>query len=782
MTTGPEEEIEVIAVKEGEPSSKQHKTPNLEEKGVKGIKPLPNQEKPQYDGLNASKDITIITPHNNKEPEKKVLLLDKKKEKVCSSQLFNNLSEKEKVIFTLYDTPNLTRSAIAKSLLCVISVISVISVINNSNNSNNTFTAHTPPIPKIEEIENKLTTILKREIDNHKTIKVDKSQQPYTYSLTEKGIDWVEKEWKEFKDNVRATFEKEESERATKTHIELSKEYFERPDIYKQFTPDKKFIVIDYIDLTKYDPNLATDLSNNPEEVIEEMKIAIESLDLENEYSIQIKNLSKIDELNITNIRAEHLDKLKGIIGEIRSRSQTAILILSAKFECPSCANVINILQQDTTFKEPSKCVCGRKGKFKVISKETTDLLHLTVSDLYENLESGEVPEEINLYLSEDNFDFSRLNEGDRVRIVGIVKVIDVVAKSGKKTTTQTKIIKGVSIEKLNDDYTKVFINKEDEKEFEEIKKNPIKWHNKVLFSDLDNVATQTKMATLSLYGDLNILSVGDFGRGKSEAIKRICKVSLRGKFVDCISATHSGVIGTTTKNQFTNKYSLDGGVFRPMNPNGKVGLDELNRDMDFSIQKTILGIMANRRLNLHKANVRIDVECKVSISASVNPFLPEYDKNRTAHENFNILAPLWDRFDFILYFSNNPDFNDEKLVIKCLKNNKEDFEIDDKDLRLIKKYQIKAQLIKVKFDDESYKKLSKVFNEFYTKVDGKASYRKISTMKRLLEAICRLHHRNKPIDEDFKFMTDLISELAMTKSEFLSLQDNFTKETEMVK
>ena len=375
------------------------------------------------------------------------------------------------------------------------------------------------------------------------------------------------------------------------------------------------------------------------------------------------------------------------------------------------------------------------------------------------------------------------MNEGDRVRIVGIVEVIDIVSKSGKKTTTQIKKIKGVSIEKLNDDYTKVFINKEDEKEFKQISENPIKWHNKVLFSDLNDVATQTKMGILSLYGDLNLLSVGGYGKGKSEIIKRVCKVSLRGKFVDCIGATYSGVIGTVGKNQFTNKYSLDGGVFRPMNPNGKVGLDELNRDMDFNIQKAILGVMANRRLNVHKANTRVDVECKVSIFASVNPFLPDgYDKNRTAHENFNILAPLWDRFDFIVYFCNNPDFSDVELVTKFLKDSKEVFEIDDKNLRLIKKYQIKAQLIKVKFDDKSYKKLTKVFNEFFTKVDGKASYRKISTMKRLLEAICRLHHRDKPIEKDFVFMTNLISELAMVKSEFLSLQDNFTKETEDVK
>ena len=87
---------------------------------------------------------------------------------------------------------------------------------DNEHNSNNNIPLSTPPLPEIKDIENKLTTILIREVDNHKTIKVDKSQQPYTYSLTEKGIEWVEKVWKEFKEEVRAGFEKQQEEEQRK--------------------------------------------------------------------------------------------------------------------------------------------------------------------------------------------------------------------------------------------------------------------------------------------------------------------------------------------------------------------------------------------------------------------------------------------------------------------------------------------------------------------------------------------------------------------------------------
>ncbi len=40
-------------------------------------------------------------------------------------------------------------------------------------------------------------------------------------------------------------------------------------------------------------------------------------------------------------------------------------LILSAKFECPSCGNLIKMVQYDEIFRTPKRCGCGRKGNFR---------------------------------------------------------------------------------------------------------------------------------------------------------------------------------------------------------------------------------------------------------------------------------------------------------------------------------------------------------------------------------------------------------------------------------
>ena len=70
------------------------------------------------------------------------------------------------------------------------------------------------------------------------------------------------------------------------------------------------------------------------------------------------------------------------------------------------------------------------------------------------------------------------------------------------------------------------------------------------------------------------------------------------------------------------------------------------------------------------------------------------------------------------------------------------------------------------------------ICKEFYEKIDTQASYRRIPTLKRFLEAICRLHLRYKPINSDYKLMTDLISEIELSKKKYIQKnQENFAKE-----
>ena len=71
-------------------------------------------------------------------------------------------------------------------------------------------------------------------------------------------------------------------------------------------------------------------------------------------------------------------------------------------FECPSCGQIISVLQIDQTVREPAKCSCGRKGKFTLLSKDMVDTQSIVLEESADALDGGEQPKRMNVFLRED--------------------------------------------------------------------------------------------------------------------------------------------------------------------------------------------------------------------------------------------------------------------------------------------------------------------------------------------------------------------------------------------
>jgi len=77
----------------------------------------------------------------------------------------------------------------------------------------------------------------------------------------------------------------------------------------------------------------------------------------------------------------EDLEKEKEVICSISSIKKRYIKIKSARFECPSCGNIIEVLQITKTFRTPSRCSCGRRGGFKVFSKKVIEAQDIVIKE-----------------------------------------------------------------------------------------------------------------------------------------------------------------------------------------------------------------------------------------------------------------------------------------------------------------------------------------------------------------------------------------------------------------
>ena len=153
---------------------------------------------------------------------------------------------------------------------------------------------------------------------------------------------------------------------------------------------------------------------------------------------IRFTNLPHGQYLKISDIRSEHINKFLVLEGIVRQASDVRPQVTNARFECPNCSNTMTILQLDTKFKEPSRCSCGRKGHFRLLSKDLVDAQHLLIEEAPENLEGGEQPKRLNVFLKEDLVEpkmEKKTTPGSKVKVYGIIKEIPILLKTGVQST-----------------------------------------------------------------------------------------------------------------------------------------------------------------------------------------------------------------------------------------------------------------------------------------------------------------------------------------------------------
>ena len=161
-------------------------------------------------------------------------------------------------------------------------------------------------------------------------------------------------------------------------------------------------ICLDFMELTEFSNKLSDELIKNPEEILGIMELAIEESGLIEKSRVRLTNLPEVQQIRIRNIRSRNLNELVVVEGIVRQASDVRPQVVNAKFECPACGTVIGVLQIDKKFREPTRCSCGRRGGFKLLSKEMVDTQRLVIEESPDSLVGGEQPKRINVFLKDD--------------------------------------------------------------------------------------------------------------------------------------------------------------------------------------------------------------------------------------------------------------------------------------------------------------------------------------------------------------------------------------------
>jgi replicative DNA helicase Mcm len=284
------------------------------------------------------------------------------------------------------------------------------------------------------------------------------------------------------------------------------------------------------------------------------------------------------------------------IEGIVRQASDVRPQIVNAKFECPSCGTIISVLQVDKKFREPSRCSCGRKTSFKLISKEMVDAQRLVIEESPESMEGGEQPRRMSVFLKEDLVEplmEERTTPGARIRIIGILKEVPIPLQTGGISTRFDLAIEANNVIPLEETSEEIEVTEEEERQIKELAADP-KIYEKLGGSIAPSIFgyDEIKLAiALQLLGgvrknrsdkthargDIHILLVGDPGVAKSVLLKFVSGVAPKGRYIVGKAATQAGITATVVRDEFLRGWALEAGAMVLAN-HGVACLDEMEK------------------------------------------------------------------------------------------------------------------------------------------------------------------------------------------------------------
>ena len=543
-------------------------------------------------------------------------------------------------------------------------------------------------------------------------------------------------------------------------------ESFCREQLIERLKKDEKFLLIDFTELIKFSPGVAEDLLEQPEEVIKAAEIAVEQFDTLGDVkniNVRFSNIPISQKIMLRNIRAKHINKFLLIEGTVRQKSDVRPQVISAKFECPSCGNMINVLQLEKKFKEPTRCGCGRKGKFRLVNKEMVDAQGIVLEESSEDLEGGEQPKRMNLLLKKDlvsPISEKRTNPGSKIRVVGILKEIALPAKDGGTLTRFDLMIEANCVESIEEDFSNIDINEEEEREILELSKDP-KLKQKLINSIVPSIYGHDKIKEAVLVqmaggvrkirddgsitrGDIHILLIGDPGAGKSQILKRVSKVAPKGRFVSGKGASGAGLTAAVVKDEFMSGWSLEAGAL-VLGNRGICCIDELDK-MSNEDRDAMHEALEGQTVTISKANIQATLRSETTVLAAANPNFGRFDPYEIIPKQIELPSTLINRFDLIFPVRDLPDKDkDEKIAGFMLNLHQSPDSITPEiDSTMLRKYFSYArQRVSPQLTDGAVEEIKKYYMKMRSSGSEEGGVKAIPISARQLEALIRMAEAN---------------------------------------
>ncbi len=572
--------------------------------------------------------------------------------------------------------------------------------------------------------------------------------------------------------------------------VSTFKDFFETicyEELIQQVSKGEKYINISFNELAKFSIELAEDLLEDPENVFQAARHTIEQMDLGGDtkgFNVRFYDLPSTSKVMIRDIRSKHIGKLLELEGIIRQKTDVRPQAISARFECPSCGNIMTVLQLDQKFREPRMCSCGRKGNFTLLEKELIDVQKLVLEESPEDLEGGEQPKRINVFLKEDlvsPISEKKTNPGSKIKLTGILKEVPITLHTGGKSTRFDLICEANYVEPVQEEFTNITLSPEEIEEIKELSRDPklfekmieslapsIYGHEKIkeaLLLQLMGGVKKTSEDGVSRRGDIHILLIGDPGSGKSQLIRRMSIVAPKSRFVSGKGASSAGLTASVVKDEFLRGWALEAGALVLANK-GLAAIDEMDKmsDEDTSAMHEAL---EQQSVTISKANIQATLRCETTVLAAANPKFGRFDPYELIAKQIQMPATLINRFDLIFPVRDLPNPSNDELMADFILNlhrgTKYEKEVPISTEMLRKYIAYAKQNVFPELTDDALAEIRRYYVQMRNQGSSEGggaipiSARQLEGLVRLSEASAKVRLSNKVTRKDAKIAIELV-------------------------
>jgi replicative DNA helicase Mcm len=557
-----------------------------------------------------------------------------------------------------------------------------------------------------------------------------------------------------------------------------------KKEIGKSVRAGERVIYVNFEDISSFSPTLTEQLMSSPEEIFQVLELALEESGLVSNPRLRLSNLPKMQFVKVRNIRAKHLNQLITIEGIVRQASEVRPQVVNAKFECPSCGTIISVLQIEKKFREPTRCSCGRKGQFRLISKDMVDAQRVVIEEAPENLSGGEQPRRISVFLKEDLVDpkmENRTAPGSKVRIIGILKEVPVPLPTGSISTRFDLAIESNNIIPLEETFEEFEISEEDERQILELAADKDLFKKMVgsiapsifgyeeikqaLVLQLFGGVKKEKLDGSETRGDMHILLVGDPGVAKSQILKFMSSIAPKGRYIVGRATSGAGLTATVVRDDFLRGWALEAGAMVLSNK-GMVCIDEMDK-MEPHDRSAMHEALEQQTVTISKANVQATLRAETTVLAAANPKLGRFEPFQVIAQQIDMPPTLLNRFDVIFTLRDLPDRGkDEAIATHVLLEHKKEGKEQMIEKDLFRKYVAYAkQKIKPALTDNAIEEIKKFYVELRNApvaAEGVVkpipiSARQLDGLIRLSEASAKLQLKKKVSREDAKLAIEIM-------------------------